>query len=480
MSFLIRVDDILIAKRKIFLGFSKRSYVLLAILVVCSGLLSFLSFYYSSSAAQQILELASEDIRSNAKIQAHDLRSILSNGLTSVSSNLDILSTSQEVIDPDENGNPLFNIVRTSSAGLSVEYLWLDQNGRILWPERSSNNYTDFISNLLRMQFFGFSNESSSHDYNISRQGSVPFFSHGILDPMSGKMYSLMAYPIINESSLALSSPPSNLYSGAVAGAVQFENDTSNKASLLSTQSSDEVKQNIVLVVDMRGVILESNNNSLIGRPVSQYFGQIEISEPIAVGNSLGSDSLAEETLLNISQPTSSDVIFRDQAKSLISEPVYLDGNQVWTLYVLAPYMLTHDVNTLLGLQNNFSSLMIVIIGIVAFVIAMIILFWNKGLEDVVNQRTGALRKVNSYLIAANEQLKVHDLMQKEFLNIASHEMKTPTQTILLHSNLLSIDPTSGHESVDAITRNAIRLQKLVNEILDITRIESNSLKLTT
>ncbi|MGI0044072.1 MAG: sensor histidine kinase, partial [Nitrososphaeraceae archaeon] len=45
---------------------------------------------------------------------------------------------------------------------------------------------------------------------------------------------------------------------------------------------------------------------------------------------------------------------------------------------------------------------------------------------------------------------------------------------------LLSIDPTSGHESVDAITRNAIRLQKLVNEILDITRIESRSLKLTT
>lgn len=82
--------------------------------------MSFLSYYYSSSAAQQILELASEDIRSNAKIQAHDLRSILSNALTSISSNLDILSTSQEVIEPDENGNPFFDIVRTSSAGLSV------------------------------------------------------------------------------------------------------------------------------------------------------------------------------------------------------------------------------------------------------------------------------------------------------------------------------------------------------------------------
>ncbi|MPZ06597.1 MAG: hypothetical protein GEU26_09300 [Nitrososphaeraceae archaeon] len=464
--------------RKVFLGFSKRSYILLTVLVVCSVLLSLLSYYYSSSAAHQILELASEDIRSNAKIQAHDLRSMLSNALTSVSSNLDILSTSQEVIDPDENGNPLFNIVRTSSAGLSVEYLWLDQNGRILWPERSSNDYTDSISNLLREQFFNFGNErGGDHDDDISPQGDNPFFSNGTLDPLSGKMYSLMAYPVINQSSFALSSPPSNLHIGAVAAAIQFENDTSTKASLLRTQSSDEVKQNIVLVVDKGRVIFESNNNSLIGRPVSQYFKQIEISEPVPEA---GSDSFTEETLLNISQPTSWDVTFHDQAMSMISEPVYLDGDQVWTLYVLAPHLLTHDVNTLLELQNNFSSIMIILIGIVAFVIAMIILFWNKGLEDVVNQRTGDLRKMNSYLIAANEQLKIHDLMQKEFLNIASHEMKTPTQTILLHSNLLSIDPTSGHESIDAITRNAIRLQKLVNEILDITRIESKSLKLTT
>jgi hypothetical protein len=433
--------------RKVFLGFSKRSYILLTVLVVCSVLLSLLSYYYSSSAAHQILELASEDIRSNAKIQAHDLRSMLSNALASVSSNLDILSTSQEVIDPDENGNLLFNIVRTSSAGLSVEYLWLDQNGRILWPERSSNDYTDSISNLLREQFFSFGSERGrDHDDDISPQGDNPFFSNGTLDPLSGKMYSLMAYPVINQSSFALSSPPSNLHTGAVAAAIQFENDTSTKASLLRTQSSDEVKQNIVLVVDKGRVIFESNNNSLIGRPVSQYFKQIEISESVPAA---GSDSLTEETLLNISQPTSWDVTFHDQAMSMISEPVYLDGDQVWTLYVLAPHLLTHDVNTLLELQNNFSSIMIILIGIVAFVIAMIILFWNKGLEDVVNQSTGDLRKMNSYLIAANEQLKVHDLMQKEFLNIASHEMKTPTQTILLHSNLLSIDPTSGHESID-------------------------------
>ena len=36
-----------------------------------------------------------------------------------------------------------------------------------------------------------------------------------------------------------------------------------------------------------------------------------------------------------------------------------------------------------------------------------------------------------------NEQLKIHDKMQNEFINIASHEIKTPTHSILLHSNQL-------------------------------------------
>src|SRR5918994_1006786 len=41
------------------------------------------------------------------------------------------------------------------------------------------------------------------------------------------------------------------------------------------------------------------------------------------------------------------------------------------------------------------------------------------------------LRQSNEHLALANEQLKIHDRMQREFINIASHEMKTPTQAIL-------------------------------------------------
>jgi signal transduction histidine kinase len=68
--------------------------------------------------------------------------------------------------------------------------------------------------------------------------------------------------------------------------------------------------------------------------------------------------------------------------------------------------------------------------------------------------------------------------MQKEFINVASHELKTPTQAILGFSHLLQNHPERRDEMINAIERNAVRLQSLTNSILDISRIESQTLKL--
>jgi signal transduction histidine kinase len=84
------------------------------------------------------------------------------------------------------------------------------------------------------------------------------------------------------------------------------------------------------------------------------------------------------------------------------------------------------------------------------------------------------------------EQLKTHDRMQKEFINVAAHELRTPIQPILgLTGELLrsnnSRDKRSAVEQgelLDVIMRNARRLQRLADDILDVTRIESESLNL--
>jgi C4-dicarboxylate-specific signal transduction histidine kinase len=88
------------------------------------------------------------------------------------------------------------------------------------------------------------------------------------------------------------------------------------------------------------------------------------------------------------------------------------------------------------------------------------------------------LKESNQQIALANEQLKIHDRMQKQFINVAAHELKTPTQGILGFSDLLKRYPEKREEITEAICRNATRLQRLINDILDVTKIESQNLRL--
>jgi two-component system, OmpR family, sensor histidine kinase VicK len=115
------------------------------------------------------------------------------------------------------------------------------------------------------------------------------------------------------------------------------------------------------------------------------------------------------------------------------------------------------------------------------------------GLSTYSNSRAGVLSYIAIFenlwkqtelyedIKKAHEQLKIHDKMQKEFINIAAHELRTPIQPILGLSELL-ISKTGNieqyKESLDTISRNAKRLSRLTDDILDATRIESKSLLL--
>ena len=81
------------------------------------------------------------------------------------------------------------------------------------------------------------------------------------------------------------------------------------------------------------------------------------------------------------------------------------------------------------------------------------------------------------------EQLKIHDKMQSDFINIAAHELRTPIQPILGLTQVIrsKIGDRGGEEEVELlniISRNAKRLYQLTENILDVTKIESNSLHL--
>jgi two-component system, OmpR family, sensor histidine kinase VicK len=80
------------------------------------------------------------------------------------------------------------------------------------------------------------------------------------------------------------------------------------------------------------------------------------------------------------------------------------------------------------------------------------------------------------------EELRNHDKMQQEFINVAAHELRTPAQSILGYAELAKSNPRymEKYEQsfLEVMYRNAFRIHKLTKDILDVTRIEGHTLNL--
>jgi signal transduction histidine kinase len=113
-----------------------------------------------------------------------------------------------------------------------------------------------------------------------------------------------------------------------------------------------------------------------------------------------------------------------------------------------------------------------------------------NSMVDSIRDYSKKQNELTKHLEEMNEQLKRKDQLKDEFINIAAHELRAPIQPIIglseilrsrrlrqsTHSNIA--EAKDDNVFVDIIARNAKRLQALSENILDITKIESRTLKL--
>ena len=232
-------------------------------------------------------------------------------------------------------------------------------------------------------------------------------------------------------------------------------------------------------LLDRNGIILYTNPNQFgITTNAQQYVGEYVFGDKFQSVLSSSFPPPESKNLLNDlikkslqGSTGAGDILINGKMNTIAYQPVVLDKKNFLTLYISAQHSLASDVSALIDQQRYFTLLVVTIIAAVAIIVAFLVFSWNRRLENTVGARTAELA-------LANEQLKVHDKMQREFINIASHEMKTPTQAILGYSKLIQRHPEKREEMIQAISRNATRLQRLTNDILDVTRIESQSLRL--
>jgi len=437
------------------------------------------SYQYSSFTADEIAKIASQDVTSNARIQAYDLSRILVRGIDSITANLRILTKSPTIQNNEtEMAQILINTAQNSTRELTNAYYMVDKDGRLItWSNRNDTIYPMGTKmDLSYREYFAMPKDKHSAYYSsmVESFDKVPrlYISFPILDNQK------------KDGSVGTTdNGTSTTFKGVIVAVINIR----TLGKFLQNELSPEFVSNLGLM-DKNGIILYARNQSLIGKDyLGKEFQSLIPSEIKKQYNAILKRSLQDEA-------NAEDVTIDDEITTISYQPVLIEGKSLWTLFISSPHKLASNVGNLIEQQKNFSTLMVIIIGAIAVGIALLILSWNRRLETAVNIRTAELKKVNVSLVdsnellaAANEQLKVHDKMQREFINIAAHELRTPIMPILGEAEFIKHQFDNNNnkktveiekEQVSLIIRNAKRLDRLASDILDVAKIESHSLTL--
>lgn len=433
---------------------------------------SIFAYQYSTSTSHKIVDIASQEVRSNTRIEVHDISQIFTNKLQTVGALLQTLSESPAIHNNEyKRAAIVVNTRQHSSNDLTDFYMWLDKNGKINWISNiNESTYQKYKgADLSYRPYYVFPRDTHSVYYSnlIESNDKVP------------RLY--ISYPVINSTvGSAGSGPRAGIFTGVVVASIRLE----TMGNFLKNQLFPQFNSTIGLL-DRNGLILYATGaQQYVGDYVFGVKFQSTLSsflhppESINLLNGLIAKSLQGST-------GSGDILINGKMNTIAYQPVVVNGKPFLILYITAQHNVASDVSALINQQQYFTILVITVIGGVALIVAFLVFSWHKRLETIVKARTrelnttnDTLAESNKKLARANEQLKIHDKMQNEFINIASHEMKTPTQAILGYSKLIERHPEKSKEMLQAISRNATRLQRLTSDILDVSRIESRALRL--
>jgi signal transduction histidine kinase len=288
-----------------------------------------------------------------------------------------------------------------------------------------------------------------------------PVFSNGF--ERQGIYTIFITYPIINRDSKE--------YIGMVVTSIPTVKFFSHYGNVRDSNSP------FMVAYDKNGIILaDGANDELVGESFFDVTTQEYIKSDSTLNN-LTKSLLSGNAGYGVYDYGTGERLATQSA-------IFIDDVPLFSIQLVKPSsQIYSQINQVLFTER---MKMLSLLGGTSAAVVVLIVFlikWSSSLDIEVRRRTSELNDSNERLALAIDRLKIQEKMQKEFINVAAHELRTPIQPILglseiLRSRLTKGQEWQGHDLLDIIIRNAKRLQRLAEDILDVTRIESQSLKL--
>ena len=484
-----------------FIPYLKTLWIFIAITIALLIIVSISTYQFFIDNSKKIDSIALQNIIGNSKLQVEELAISLSNKIATVTANLKIISDSPSIHMHLPNAKSLLYSGQKTTNNLTEFYAWLNKDGKIAWV-------TLFDNKTLYEKNVDF-NLSNREHFKVVKSTLNPHITP-VIKSITGSNTIFISYPILG-----------NQTENNISDMIQKnENNNTNNIQFLAQQEKiqqqeqkqkvQETKTNSDKVFD--GTILTGiNTTSMIKLLENQVSPKnrsainlidkkgliITASNPEFNGLIINSERY-NQTLDKFYDGRNQEIIFKafdnillgksgstgiindrfENSSILAYTPVITNGQILFYVVLTSPYEFATEVDNLILQQQNFAMGSIIIMGIIALLVAIILGLFNKNLRKIVEEQTTSLKNAIISLERSNEQLKKHDKMQQEFINITAHELRTPTQSIIGYVEMIKSFPERTSTYLQPIERNTQRLYRLIQDILDITKIESGSLKL--
>ena len=338
----------------------------------------------------------------------------------------------------------------------AIDSVFLANSKNVIVNISKDNNFT---------RFTGMDISGREHMVEMT-QSKAPVFSNWYLGAdNNGRITAI--YPIINRET--------NQLVGAVGASVITNSFFSNYGNIYDFNSSQYIN-----VLDRKAVFVASANHAVVG--LSFYDDKVQ-------SQFVKHDPALNEFYGKLLSGKASDALFDVGFGERLAtgQPIILNGKPAYFLSVGVPTGLIYsDIDNILASQSLLNYFQWIALMVAIGFILLFLMRLNNRLNKEVSKRTEDLATSNTELRKANEQLETNEKLQREFINIAAHELRTPITPILvalhLKQQIKSADGTTQTvltgAQIEMIERNAKRLERLASDILTVTRIEGKKMEL--
>jgi signal transduction histidine kinase len=299
--------------------------------------------------------------------------------------------------------------------------------------------------------FFGSDNVSFESLVNKTRTNLVPTFSTGFKG-LDNKYRIAITYPILNRDTQE--------YIGSIVALIPTMQLFEHYGNF------NDINAQYLIAYDKNGMYLYNPSQEFVGR---SFFSQ-EVQQLTRHNNNF--NNLIRKVVLD-GQPSQTIYDYGTGERVGTGYPILEQGKPTYFVFVITPTSTIYsEISQVLLLERI--EIFLLLAGTTAAITFLIIflLKWSSNLGREVKRRTIELEETNMQLASANEQLKTSEKVQREFINVAAHELRTPLQPIISYSALALKDKVDKNEAIQIIDKHAHRLHKLTTDLLEVIRIE--------